>query len=228
MVKYELSGRTLNFPGEAPRADVLDALPPPPTRGVASRQIDARAPATARAAAGTTYPDGAMGTRVQTIATDDDEEDDDIRRGPAAFRGAWEARVRAGAAARDALETRRERRVLLLRQQDEAKAAVAVAWATADLAAAAAPVAPTAHERSAAEVRRRLVPNDHQHVLEMCDRSLRRHLSGGPQQEARPAAPSAPARAPRAGACRYRARFTGGAPRDDGARGDPSELAGRV
>ena len=29
---------------------------------------------------------------------------------------------------------------------------------------------PTAHERSAAEVRRRLVPNDHQHVLEMCDR----------------------------------------------------------
>ena len=81
--------------------------------------------------------------------------------------------ARAGAAARDALETRRERRVLLLRQQDEAKAAVAVAWATADLAAAAAPLmfpSPTAHERSAAEVRRRLVPNDHQHVLEMCDR----------------------------------------------------------
>ena len=40
VVEYELSGRTLNFPGEAPRADVLDALPPPPTRGVASRQIE--------------------------------------------------------------------------------------------------------------------------------------------------------------------------------------------
>ena len=97
---------------------------------------------------GTTYPDGAMGTRVQTIATDDDDEDEDIRRGPAAFRGAWEARVRAGAAARDALETRRERRVLLLRQQDEAKAAVAVA-ATADLPrrGAAHVPSPTAHER---------------------------------------------------------------------------------
>ena len=165
--------RTLNFPGEAPRAELLNALPPPPARVVASRQIERERQPPRALPRGTTYPDGAMGTNLQTIAADDDDDDEDIRRGPAAFRGAWEARVRAGAAARDALETTRERRVLLLRQQDEAKAAVAVAWATADLAAAAAPLmfpSPTAHERSAAEVRRRLVPNDHQHVLEMCDR----------------------------------------------------------
>jgi len=62
--KYELSGsgrRTLNFPGEAPRADVLDALPPPPpTRGVASRQIERERRPPRALPRGTTYPDGAM------------------------------------------------------------------------------------------------------------------------------------------------------------------------
>ena len=43
VVKYELSGRTLNFPGEAPRAEVLDALPPAPPP--APRRRSGRAPA---------------------------------------------------------------------------------------------------------------------------------------------------------------------------------------
>ena len=57
VVKYEVSGRTINFPGEAPRAEVLNALPPPLV--VAPLEV-ARArrppPALPR---GTTYPDGA-------------------------------------------------------------------------------------------------------------------------------------------------------------------------
>ena len=101
------------------------------------------------------------------------DEDEDIRRGPAAFRGAWEARVRDGAAERDALATAVERRALTRRQKDEAQASVAAAWASTDLAAAAAPLrfpAPTQHERSSTEIQRRLVPSDHQHVLETFDR----------------------------------------------------------
>ena len=70
--KYELSGsgrRTLNFPGEAPRADVLDALPPPPpTRGVASRQIERERRPPRVLPRGTTYPDGAMAPTAADLA----------------------------------------------------------------------------------------------------------------------------------------------------------------
>ena len=60
VVRYEVSGRTLNFPGEAPRAEVLDALPPPPEPIVAPLEV-ARARRPPRALPrGTTYPDGAM------------------------------------------------------------------------------------------------------------------------------------------------------------------------
>ena len=72
VVKYKLSGRTLNFPGEAPRAEVLDALPPPPepwSEPIVAPLEVARALRPPRALPrGTTYPDGGMSHK------DDDDE----------------------------------------------------------------------------------------------------------------------------------------------------------
>ena len=73
VVKYKLSGRTLNFPGEAPRAEVLDALPPPPVprtvKPIVAPLEVARARRPPRALPrGTTYPDGGMSHK------DDDDE----------------------------------------------------------------------------------------------------------------------------------------------------------
>ncbi len=68
VVRYEVSGRTLNFPGEAPRAEVLDALPPPPEPIVAPLEV-ARARRPPRALPrGTTYPDGAMAQTAADLA----------------------------------------------------------------------------------------------------------------------------------------------------------------
>ena len=71
VVKYELTGRTLNFPGEVPRADVLDALPLPPplpTRSVATRQIERERRPSHALPRGTTYPDGAMAPSAANLA----------------------------------------------------------------------------------------------------------------------------------------------------------------
>jgi hypothetical protein len=60
VVRYEVSGRTLNFPGEAPRAEVLDALPPPPEPIVAPLEVARERRPPRALPRGTTYPDGAM------------------------------------------------------------------------------------------------------------------------------------------------------------------------
>ena len=75
VVEYELSGRTLNFPGEAPRADVLDALPPPPTRGVASRQIERERRPPRHLPRGSKFPGGGQATPARKLVF---VEEDDV------------------------------------------------------------------------------------------------------------------------------------------------------
>ena len=92
VVKYKLSGRTLNFPGEAPRAEVLDALPPPPepwSEPIVAPLEVARALRPPRVLPrGTTYPDGHRG-----MSHKDDDDEGMVVESPAAA----EARALAAA-----------------------------------------------------------------------------------------------------------------------------------